>query len=211
MKERDRTGRGRSARPIVTRTVLSLITNHSRTSPPTALKPSGSHRGAIGITFERSLYFPRNGRDLSTSGTFWSQSIKERMSMARVSARWKEDKGRLAFDDRFQYHEWTFKQACISPPPSSSPTSTTSLLPTLSFFLPLSVYLSLSLFLYLSLLWHPSRRPSTTAWLGCFPFRPRSVFSRAVPLLLRARGDRRAKLCAILNILISRATPRQRG
>lgn len=27
---------------------------------------------------------------------------------------WKEDKGRLAFEDRFQYHEWTFKQAYIS-------------------------------------------------------------------------------------------------
>lgn len=64
---------------------------------------------------------------------------------------WKEDKGRLAFEDRFQYHEWTFKQACISSLLRSlASSSTTSLLPP-----PFSVVL-----------------PSTMTRLGYFPFRP---------------------------------------
>jgi len=63
---------------------------------------------------------------------------------------WKEDKGRLASEDRFQYHEWTFKQACISYLLRSLASSST-LLPFL--FLPSVV------------------PPSTMVRLECFPFR----------------------------------------
>lgn len=59
--------------------------------------------------------------------------------------------GRLASEDRFQYHEWTFKQACIS-----------SLLQ-LSRQLFYNITLTAFLCSLLSL-----RR----LWLGCFPFRP---------------------------------------
>lgn len=96
---------------------------------------------------------------------------------------WKEDKGRLAFEDRFQYHEWTFKQACISSLLRSlAGSSATSLLSSP----PPPYALRLSL-----------RRP----WLGCFPFRPSIRIFSSSPT---AWENCRPKLCAILNILINR-------
>jgi len=102
--------------------------------------------------------------------------------------RWKEDEGRLAFEDRFQYHEWTFKQAYISSSSAHSPAS---------------------------LQHHSYRLPFLTLWSSLhwlrlssdvFPLDPRSVFSRA-PYTRNCR----AKLCAILNILINRVIPINTG
>lgn len=140
----------------------------------------------IDSIFERCLYFRREGYDSSTSGTFWSQSIRmERRMSTKGPRRWKDE--RLAFDDRFQYHEWTFKQACISCCSVHSPAP----LQHHSYRLPFSCSLS------------------SLHWLGSdvFPPDPRSVFPRA-PYCAR---NCNAKLCAILNILINRVTPCQHG
>lgn len=87
--------------------------------------------------------------------------------------------GRLAFEDRFQYHEWTFKQACIS---SLLQDSSPALLQHHSYRLPmLSVIPSSTIAGMFSL---PTPNPYflelSTTWENCRP-----------------------KLCAILNILIN--------
>lgn len=84
---------------------------------------------------------------------------------------------RLAFEDRFQYHEWTFKQACIR--------------------------LSSSVLFYNITLSHrfsfrTLRRPSIGHGSDVFPLDPRSVFSPY------CTAKCHAKLCTILNILINR-------
>lgn len=50
-----------------------------------------------------------------------------------------EDKSRLAFEAGFQYHEWTFKQACVKPPAISLFHSLLLSIPLPTTYPPLSV------------------------------------------------------------------------